>query len=119
MNWEIWWLLERKLNSDKGFFSDSLVYIRLQSIWLRVFNSLQELNRIHKAAISIGFHELLTGLSLILERECALLPPSAHPEASMQLQHFASILSKKEMLNINYIIRPLNTNFKPADIWAV
>lgn len=74
--------------------------------------ALQELNRIHKAAVSIGFYQLLIGLSQILERECTLLPANAHPDAAMQLQHAASLLSKKDVTNINYIIRPLSTNFQ-------
>lgn len=75
---------------------------------------LQELNRIHKAAVSTGFHQLLTSLSKILERECALLPSTAHPDAAMQLQHAASLLTNKEVLSTSYIIQPLNTNFGVA-----
>lgn len=85
------------------------------AIFLRyAFIFLQELNRIHKAALSSGFHQLLSGLSHILERECTLLPSSAHPEASMQLQHSAGLLVQKEILNIDYIIQPLSTSFNQS-----
>ena len=34
----------------------------------------KELNRIKKAALSIGFYELLDGVASIFDRECAMLP---------------------------------------------
>jgi len=72
---------------------------------------LQELNRVHKAAVSSGFLTLLTGLSNILEREVTMLPPTAHPDASIQLQHAASLLRHKDAHYMDYIIQPLDTNY--------
>ena len=34
----------------------------------------KELNRIQKAALSIGFYELMDGLESLIEKECAILP---------------------------------------------
>ena len=34
----------------------------------------KELNRIRKAALSIGFYELMDGVASIFEKECAILP---------------------------------------------
>jgi hypothetical protein len=56
----------------------------------------KELNRIRKAALSIGFHELLDGIASIFEKECALLPGSAHPECAVQLAHAALELRKAQ-----------------------
>ena len=56
----------------------------------------KELNRIKKAALSIGFYELLDGVASIFDRECALLPGTAHPDCHMQLTHAASELRKRE-----------------------
>ena len=66
----------------------------------------------HKAAVSIGFYQLLTGLAQILERECTVLPETAHPDAAIQLHHAAGLLSKKEAININYVIKPHVTHFQ-------
>lgn len=52
--------------------------------------SFQELNRIRKAALSLGFVELLEGLSIIFEKEIANLQPTAHPECALQLKHAAT-----------------------------
>jgi hypothetical protein len=32
------------------------------------------LNRIRKAALSIGFYELMDGVASLIEKECAILP---------------------------------------------
>jgi hypothetical protein len=32
-----------------------------------------------RAALALGFHELLEGVAAIFERECSVLPGSAHP----------------------------------------
>ena len=34
----------------------------------------KELNRIRKAALSIGFYELMDGVASVFEKECAILP---------------------------------------------
>jgi hypothetical protein len=39
----------------------------------------KELNRLKRAALALGFHELLEGVAAIFERECVILPGSAHP----------------------------------------
>jgi hypothetical protein len=39
----------------------------------------KELNRLKRAALALGFTELLEGMAAIFERECSLLPSSAHP----------------------------------------
>jgi len=39
----------------------------------------KELNRLKRAALALGFHELLEGVAAIFERECSILPGSAHP----------------------------------------
>uniref|UniRef100_A0A672J6T9 Integrator complex subunit 14 n=1 Tax=Salarias fasciatus TaxID=181472 RepID=A0A672J6T9_SALFA len=52
----------------------------------------KELNRLRKAALAFGFWELLKGVAELLERECTLLPDSAHPDAAFQLTHAAQQL---------------------------
>uniref|UniRef100_A0A8P4PXM6 Integrator complex subunit 14 n=1 Tax=Dicentrarchus labrax TaxID=13489 RepID=A0A8P4PXM6_DICLA len=52
----------------------------------------KELNRLRKAALAFGFWELLKGVADLLERECTLLPDSAHPDAAFQLSHAAQQL---------------------------
>ncbi|OQR77074.1 UPF0464 protein C15orf44-like, partial [Tropilaelaps mercedesae] len=58
----------------------------------KIHNFYKELNRVRRAAISYGFTDLLEALSSILERECTLLPGTAHPDAALQLSHAASQL---------------------------
>ena len=52
----------------------------------------QELNRLRKAALAFGFLDLLKGVADMLERECTLLPDTAHPDAAFQLTHAAQQL---------------------------
>ncbi|XP_066557346.1 integrator complex subunit 14 [Amia ocellicauda] len=52
----------------------------------------KELNRLRKAALALGFWELLKGVAELLERECTLLPDTAHPDAAFQLSHAAQQL---------------------------
>lgn len=47
----------------------------------------KELNRIRKAALSLGFVELLDGLASIFERELLSLQSTANPECALQLKH--------------------------------
>ncbi|XP_059614765.1 integrator complex subunit 14 [Phlebotomus argentipes] len=54
----------------------------------------KELNRIRRAALSLGFVELLEGLACIFEREIPTLPPNASPDCAMQLKHAAMELKK-------------------------
>lgn len=69
--------------------------------------SLQELNRIRKAALSLGFVELLDGLSVIFEREIACLQPTAHPECALQLNHASSEIRKLSNRDLKQSILPV------------
>lgn len=72
----------------------------------------KELNRVRRAAISFGFVELLDGLAFIFERECTLLPGSAHPDCALQLTHAAQVLRKFFSRDIKYNITPMKTKFQ-------
>ena len=73
----------------------------------------KELNRLKRAALCIGFHELLEGCASIFDRECALLSSGSHgggiphPECVMHLRHAASELRSRAVLNLDYQIVPL------------
>jgi len=54
----------------------------------------KELNRIRRAALSIGFVELLEAMALLFEKESAQLSLSANPEDCLQLKHAAIKLKK-------------------------
>lgn len=54
----------------------------------------KELNRIRRAALSLGFVELLEGLSNIFEREVNGLSNSVSPDCEIQLKHAAKELRK-------------------------
>ncbi|KAG5876007.1 hypothetical protein JTB14_002176 [Gonioctena quinquepunctata] len=71
----------------------------------------KELNRLRKAAISLGFLDLLNGLAYIFEQECMQLPGSAHPDCALQLQHAAEVLRKTQNRDIKYVVMPLQTNY--------
>ncbi|KAF5293913.1 hypothetical protein FQA39_LY13618 [Lamprigera yunnana] len=73
-----------------------------------------ELNRLRKAAISLGFLDLLNGLAYIFEQECTQLPGSAHPDCALQLTHAADVLRKTQNKDIKYIILPLHTNYNSS-----
>lgn len=66
----------------------------------------QELNRIRKATLSLGFVELLDGLAGIFEREIAGLQPTAHPEIALQLKHAATEIRKPSNRNMKHTIVP-------------
>ena len=72
----------------------------------------KELNRIRKAALSIGFYELLDGVASIFEKECAMLPGSAHPECAMQLAHAALELQKQQAYEPEFMITAMVTKLK-------
>lgn len=66
----------------------------------------QELNRLRRAAISLGFSELLTCVGGALERECA--GAGAAPECALQLSHAAAALrDPRTMLDIKHTLAPL------------
>lgn len=76
----------------------------------------QELNRLRKAALAFGFWELLKGVADLLERECTLLPDSAHPDAAFQLSHAAQQLKLASTGDSQYAafdhnIAPMHTDF--------
>lgn len=75
----------------------------------------KEMNRIRRAALSFGFHELLEAMAAMLERECTLLPGTAHPSAALQLTHAANALRAQSALDIVHTIMPLQTNFAAGD----
>ncbi|KAH9518396.1 Integrator complex subunit 14 [Bulinus truncatus] len=71
----------------------------------------KELNRTRRAALSFGFHSLLEAIAAMLERECTLLPGSAHPNAALQLTHAANFLRSEHATDDKQNIVPLLTNF--------
>ena len=71
----------------------------------------KELNRIKKAALSTGFYELLEGVATVFERECALLPGTAHPDCALQLTHAATELRKRQAYEPDYTISAMVTKF--------
>ncbi|EFN74464.1 UPF0464 protein C15orf44-like protein [Camponotus floridanus] len=75
-------------------------------------NFYKEVNRLRRAAASIGFIELLEGLACILERECTLLPPNLNPDCTIQMGHVASMIRKPEFLELRYNIPPARTKFQ-------
>lgn len=75
----------------------------------------KEMNRIRRAALSFGFHELLEAIAMMLERECTLLPGTAHPSAALQLTHAANGLRLPAAVDISHTIMPLQTNFASGD----
>uniref|UniRef100_A0A8C6SER1 Integrator complex subunit 14 n=1 Tax=Neogobius melanostomus TaxID=47308 RepID=A0A8C6SER1_9GOBI len=79
----------------------------------------KELNRLRKAALAFGFWELLKGVADLLERECTLLPDSAHPDAAFQLSHAAQQLKLASTGDSQYAafdhnIVPMHTDFSKS-----
>lgn len=60
----------------------------------KIHSYYKELNRICRAALAMGFVELLEGLSNLLDREATLLPANANPDCALQLKHSTSELRK-------------------------
>ncbi|XP_060558631.1 integrator complex subunit 14-like [Ruditapes philippinarum] len=75
----------------------------------------KELNRVRKAALSFGFNELLEAMAGMLERECTMLPGTAHPDAALQLTHAATKLRSDDAKQASQLIMPLRTNFSQDD----
>ena len=61
--------------------------------------------------MSFGFLSLLEAMADMLERECTLLPGTAHPNAAFQLNYAANELRSPSALDVNHTILPLQTNF--------
>ncbi|XP_011498230.1 PREDICTED: von Willebrand factor A domain-containing protein 9 [Ceratosolen solmsi marchali] len=78
-------------------------------------NFYKELNRLRRAALSLGFIELLEGLALIFERECTLLPPNLHPDCTIQMGHVAEMLRKPYSRELKNNITPVRTKFTPGE----
>lgn len=71
----------------------------------------KELNRICRAALALGFVELLEGLSHLFEREIAMLPATASPDCALQLKHTANELRKLNNRDVKMPIAALPTKF--------
>ncbi len=71
----------------------------------------RELNRLKRAALCVGFHELLEGLASTFERECRTLPGNAHPDCALQLSHAADELRKESALDLELEIKPSRTRY--------
>ncbi|XP_034936169.1 integrator complex subunit 14 [Chelonus insularis] len=78
-------------------------------------NFYKELNRLRRAALSMGFIELLDGLAAIFERECALLPPNLHVDCTIQMGHVAEMLRKPFFRELKNNITPVRTKFHQGD----
>ncbi|XP_012277266.1 integrator complex subunit 14 [Orussus abietinus] len=74
-------------------------------------NFYKELNRLRRAALSMGFVELLEGLASIFERECTLLPPNLNPDCTIQMGHVAEMLRKPFSRELKNNITPVRTKF--------
>ncbi|MBN3281478.1 INT14 protein, partial [Polyodon spathula] len=75
----------------------------------------KELNRLRKAALAFGFWELLSGVAELLERECTLLPDTAHPDAAFQLSHVAQQLRLASTGDSQYAAFTHNITPMPTD----
>ncbi|XP_049546923.1 integrator complex subunit 14 [Anopheles darlingi] len=71
----------------------------------------KELNRLRRAALSLGFVELLEGLAHIFEREMSTLPMSASPDCALQLTHAATELRKQTNRDPKSVIHALPTKY--------
>lgn len=69
----------------------------------------KELNRIRRAALSIGFCELLDTLAIVFEKEASSLPPNANPDCALQLKHAA--LNLKRGMDAKTVITALPTKY--------
>ena len=115
-----------RISSKKSFSQGCVVWLRQSSLQSDIQKILRharklpektihfykELNRLRRAALSFGFYSLIEGLASILERECRMLPGSAHPEAALQLTHAVNCLRQpRDPDSYNHMISPLETKF--------
>jgi len=64
----------------------------------------KELNRLKRAALCLGFHELLAGLAATFEKEyTTALPATAHPDCLEQLTHAAKELRYRRRKHLFYL----------------
>lgn len=76
----------------------------------------KELNRLRRAALSLGFTDLMDTMSVVLERECTLLPHNAHPDCALQLTNAANLLRSPQSRNdLRHNITALRTKFTHDD----
>jgi len=68
----------------------------------------KELNRLKRAALCLGFIELLDGVASIFERESVTMAQTLHPDCSRQLKHAANELRSRAAMNVDYIISPIH-----------
>jgi len=68
----------------------------------------KELNRLKRAALCLGFYELLDGVASIFEREGLTMPQTFHPDCSRQLGHVANELRSRAAMSVDYVISPLH-----------
>lgn len=54
-------------------------------------------------------------MATMLDRECTMLPGTAHPDASMQLAHAANALRSDKATDFTQLVMPLRTNFTQED----
>ncbi|XP_039952072.1 integrator complex subunit 14 [Bactrocera tryoni] len=66
----------------------------------------KELNRIRRAALSIGFVDLLEAMATLFEKEISQLSVSTNPECMLQLKHAVNELRTEESLDIKTSITP-------------
>lgn len=112
-------------SSDKRSYSqNSVVWIRqtgLQSDIQKILRHAKklpektqqfykELNRLKKAALQLGFLELLEGLARIFELEVSQLAPNAHADIAQQLTHAAAQLHKTRIGDTK-LIMPYSANY--------
>lgn len=76
-----------------------------------LFYALQELNRIRRAALSLGFVELLEALSTLFEREVLILAQNVSPDCSIQLKHSAFELRKISNRDLKVTLSPMPTKY--------
>ncbi|CAD6999932.1 integrator complex subunit 14 [Ceratitis capitata] len=67
----------------------------------------KEMNRIRRAALSIGFIELLEAMATLFEKESAQLTLGTNPECSIQLKHAAIELRKPSNRDLKVSIVPM------------
>jgi len=71
----------------------------------------KELNRLKRAAVCLGFYELLEGVAQVCERECSLLPTGVSPDCAIQLSYVAQVLRSPECYHVNHQVMPKLTQF--------
>ena len=76
----------------------------------------KELNRLKRAAVCMGFYELLEGLAQICERECSLLPANVSPDCAIQLTYVSQVLRSQECYTPKQTIQPKLTHFNQGKL---